>query len=316
MNAATLLLSTLVVLGGPQDEVARNNAPGQLMIDDCLIDIVDERDVPALDAGRLQTVEYREGDIVDLGDLLATIDQREAEARRKQAMHDRDAAKEKATNDVNKKFAEASERVALYEYKVSEAANKKHRGTISLVEMTKFWFQHERAIYQIDQAEHEMVVSKIEALAAEARLHEAELVLERRQIVAPISGVVVELYHKDGDWVEPGEPVLHLVFLERLRVKGTVDAKQYSPSELDNKPVSVDVELSRGRKETFEGKIVFVDPQIDQRGHFNVWAEVSNRVEGGHWVLQPGREGSMTINLGPGSDNEVGQFSEADTTVR
>ncbi len=316
MNAATLLLSTILALGGPQDEVARNNAPGQLSLDSCLIDIVDERDVPALDAGRLQTVEYREGDIVDLGDLLATIDQREAEARREQAMHERDAAKEKATNEVNKDFAVASQKVAWFEYQVSLEANKKHPGTISKTEMAKFWFQHERARYQIKQAEHEMDISKIEVLAAEARLHEADLALERRQIVAPISGVVVELYHKDGDWVEPGEPVMHLVFLERLRVKGTVDAKQFAPSELDNKPVSVDVELSRGRTETFDGKIVFVDPQIDQRGHFNVWAEVNNRVEDGHWILQPGREGTMTINLGLGNDNQVGQFPEANTTVR
>lgn len=316
MNAATLLLTAALALGGPQDEVARNAAPGQMTLNHCLVDIIDEREVPALDAGQLLTVEYREGDIVDAGTLLATIDDREAKARRDAAMYDRDAAKEKATNDVNVQFAKASQKVALFEYKSSEEANKKHPGTISKTEMARLWFQHERAKFQIDQAQHEMKVSSIEEHAADARLAEAELALARRQINAPISGVVVEVYRKDGDWVEIGEPVMHLVYLERLRVKGTVDAKTYSPSELDSKPVTVEVELARGRKEKFDGKIVFVDPQIDQRGHFNVWAEVNNRVEDGHWILQPGREGNMTIDLGPGAPGQAGRLSEADTSLR
>ncbi len=318
MNAATLLLTAALALGGPQDEVAQHVNPGQITLDLCLVDIVDERDVPALDAGRLLTVEYREGDIVDAGDLLATIDDREAVARRDVAKFDLQAAEGRASNEVNIKFAIASQRVALFEFKQSEEANKKQPGTISKTEMARLWFQHERAKYQIEQARKEKEISEIESLGAKAQLIGAELVLDRRKISAPIGGVVVDVYRKDGDWVEPGEPVLHIVYLERLRVKGTVDAKAYSPAELDSKPVSVEVELSRGRRETFEGKIVFVDPQIDQRGNFNIWAEVNNRIEAGHWILQPGRIGTMTIELGPGIDPgaEVGQFPEADTTLR
>ncbi len=318
MNTATLLLTAALVLGGPQDEVARNANPGQLIISRCYVDIVDERDVPALDAGRLSTVEYREGDSVDAGALLASIDDREAKARRDAAMYERDAAKEKTNNDVNVKFAEASKMVARFEYLQSKEANDKQPGTISRTEMARQWFQHQRAVYQIEQAHHEMGISEIEALAAEAQFQVAELALERRKILASIGGMVVKVYHDTGDWVEPGEPVLHIVFLERLRVKGTVDAKAYSPTELDSKPVSFEVELARGRRETFEGKIVFVNPQINGQDHFEVWAEVDNRIEAGRWVLQPGSQGPMTIEIGAGIDagTEVGQFPDNTTTVR
>jgi len=318
MNAATLLLTAALTLGGPQDKVARSANPAEVILPRCLVDIVDQRDVPALDAGRLLTVEYHEGDIVDAGTLLATIDDREAIARRDVAKFELQAAKGKASNDVNIKFAIASKKVAWFEYNQKKEANHKQPGTISKTELSQLWFQYERARYQIEQANKEIEISKIEALGAEAQLRGAELVLGRRRISAPIGGVVVEVYRKDGDWVEPGDPVMHIVFLERLRVKGTVDAKNYSPAELDSRPVSVEVELSRGRRETFEGKIVFVDPQIDQRGHFDVWAEVNNRVETGHWILQPGREGSMTIDVGPDIDPnaEVGQFPATGTIVR
>jgi hypothetical protein len=40
---------------------------------------------------------------------------------------------------------------------------------------------------------------------------------------------------------------------------------------------------------------VFVDPRIQSGGVYQVWAEVENRLDENHWLLQPGLEVEMII---------------------
>ena len=49
--------------------------------------------------------------------------------------------------------------------------------------------------------------------------------------------------------------------------------------------------------EQFAGKVVFVNPTIEASGNCRIWAEVDNRQQHGHWLLQPGMEAQMTIEL-------------------
>ena len=46
--------------------------------------------------------------------------------------------------------------------------------------------------------------------------------LDLRQIRAPFKGEVVEMMKKVGDWVTVGEPIMHIVGLDKVRVKGFV----------------------------------------------------------------------------------------------
>jgi len=106
-------------------------------------------------------------------------------------------------------------------------------------------------------------------------------------------------YKNKGEWVQPGEPVLRMIRLDVLRVEGQVDPNLYSPSEIDGRPVTVEVALERGRREQFKGKIVFADPTIQSNNTYRVWAEVNNGLspDGRHWLLGPGRTATMTIHL-------------------
>ena len=47
----------------------------------------------------------------------------------------------------------------------------------------------------------------------------------------------------------------------------------------------------------FSGEIVFVNPLIEASGAYRVWAEVDNHRHNGRWVLRPGMEAQMTIQL-------------------
>src|SRR5262249_14164759 len=116
-------------------------------------------------------------------------------------------------------------------------------------------------------------------------------------IIAPIEGVVQKIYAHMGEWVKPGDTVVRIIRMDRLRVEGYLDKDKLSPVDVADRPVSVQVVLANGRKVQFPGKIVFVDPEIQGDHDYEVRAEVENRKENGHWLLRPGLPATMTIQL-------------------
>ena len=66
---------------------------------------------------------------------------------------------------------------------------------------------------------------------------------------------------------------------------------------VDGQPVRATVTLANGRVETCPGNIVFVSPIVDAGPQFLVWAEVVNRQDNGHWLLRPGLNAEMSIEL-------------------
>ena len=60
---------------------------------------------------------------------------------------------------------------------------------------------------------------------------------------------------------------------------------------------NMEIELSRGRKEQFKGRVVFVNPIVQAGNRYRVRAEVANRQEEGQWLLSPGSTATMVIHL-------------------
>ena len=69
------------------------------------------------------------------------------------------------------------------------------------------------------------------------------------------------------------------------------------PADLRGKRVGVRTQLARGRSMDFRGTVVFVDPVLRAKGKFLVRAEVQNKKANGFWVLRPGMEAEMVIDV-------------------
>ena len=67
---------------------------------------------------------------------------------------------------------------------------------------------------------------------------------------------------------------------------------------MDGRPVTVHATLAHGQKAVLRGKIVFVSPEIEAGSQFRVKAELDNEKRNGYWVLGPGMNADMTIELG------------------
>ena len=117
------------------------------------------------------------------------------------------------------------------------------------------------------------------------------------ELLSPVNGVVVEILKHPGEWVEPGEKVLRIVSIDRLRAEGLVHVSKL-PANLVGAPVTISVELPDKGATTFKGKVVFVSPEISPvNGQARVWAEIDNS----SGLLRPGLRPQMKIEM-PGAE--------------
>ncbi|HEX4132912.1 MAG TPA: HlyD family efflux transporter periplasmic adaptor subunit [Pirellulales bacterium] len=273
------------------------SAQPRAQVKDCLVSCIDDVQLSSEESGLIVSIDVRDGAQVQEGTLLAKINDRQAQAARQIAVAELAAAKEKAGNDINVRYARAARDVAQKELESATEANRKVPGTKSYIELEKLRLTMQQAALQIEQSQHEQLLAKYDADAGAAKLDGAEDDVLRRHIKSPLNGEVVEIMFRPGEWVQPGDKVMRLVRLDRLRIEGFVSARDFSPGELDHRPVSVEVELSRGRRERFTGQVMFVNPLVQPGGDFRIRAEVVNRQENNQWLLRPGLEADMLIDM-------------------
>jgi macrolide-specific efflux system membrane fusion protein len=290
-------LAAMMVLAAPGGETV-TPPPSQVRIKDCLVSLIDDVQLSAQEPGLLISLDVREGAQVKVGDLLGRINDDQAQAAQKVADGEYRGAREKADNDVNTRYATAARDYAQAELDANKDANKRAPGTKSFVELEKLRLAVVQAALQIEQSQHEQVIAKFEADARQAKLESATNDIARRKMLSPIHGEVVEVLFRVGEWVQPGDKVMRVVRLDRLRVEGFISAKDVLPGEVDKRPVTIEVELARGRRERFSGEVVYVNPLVQPGGDYRVRAEVENRMEANQWLLRPGTEAEMIITIG------------------
>jgi multidrug efflux pump subunit AcrA (membrane-fusion protein) len=276
-------------------DLPTQSSAGIVQIPDCFVYLLEDVQVPALEAGAIKEITIAEGAIVKKGQPLAILDDREPLVRKLKAELERDAALAKASDDVEVRFAHASFAFSTAELNRLLSIEKKSQNTVSGSELEKAKLARQRDELQIEKAKLDLKVAKMTADVHQAEVDAAEIALARRQIVSPVDGEVVTVFHERQEWVSAGEPVVQVVRMDRLRVEGFVLASEVNVNEIAGGNVIVDVQLARGRKERFAGKVVFVSPIVTSGGKYRVRAEVENRREQSQWLLRPGMNAMMTV---------------------
>jgi macrolide-specific efflux system membrane fusion protein len=210
---------------------------------------------------------------------------------------ERNAALAKANDDIEVKFATASFEVADAELQQSLDINRRSPNSVSASDIRRLTLAKKRAELQIDKSKLDLKVARLTADVQEAAVQAAEQAIHRRKIASPIDGMVVAVFRQTGDWVAAGDPVVHVVRLDRLRVEGFVPAADHDPTEIDGRPVTIEVELAHGRKAQFAGRVVFASPILQAGNKYRVRAEVENRQEAGQWLLRSGGTANMNVHL-------------------
>lgn len=264
----------------------------------CYVLVKREVEVPAQEAGLLDTVDVEKGDGITADAMVAKIDDRQAVMKKRVATAEFNAAQEQAKNDVNVKFSKAAALVAKAELEKAEAARKELTNAVSAAEFRRLDLSLQKAVLGIEQAQMEYKVAGLTAEVKKTEMEAADVDISRREIRTPITGQVMEVFKEKGEWVQAGEPVALIVQMDVLKVEGYVNIKEVSPAQVKNKPVTVRAKLTGGEEEVFQGKVTFVSPVVEIGGSYRISADINNRQDAsGEWLLRPGLETSMTIHV-------------------
>jgi macrolide-specific efflux system membrane fusion protein len=270
-------------------ETASNSTP--LEVESVVLRLLAEADVPAQEAGLLTTVAVREGDAVKQGATLAQIDDQVALMAERAAQLKYDVAHEKATNDVQVRYASKAAEVAAAELERSTGSVARFAKSVSESQLDVERLNVDKTRLEAEQASHNQQIAVLEMKSAQNELDAAKVQRVRRRIVAPFDGTIVQVFVRLGEWVEPGQKALRIVNIDRLKAEGFLPAAD-ADAKLVGAPVRLSLDLAGEQAAAFTGKVSFVSPEVDPiTGQVRVWAEIDNRAG----RLRPGQPVRMVI---------------------
>ncbi|QDV75640.1 efflux RND transporter periplasmic adaptor subunit [Botrimarina mediterranea] len=268
---------------------------------DGFIGLVTKRDLAATEAGILTHVGVKIGSRFQGEDIIAEIDTREAEQAYKRAQAEYQHTLARANDEIEKRYAEAQEKVERADLEEIYEANKGLPGTVPEAEVRKEELEWKRAQLGGEKALKDQQLAMMEVNVKRAEMQLAEIAIEKRRVRAPFGGEVLKLHREEGEWVQPGDTIAEVARLDLLQVDGFVYFDEFDQRDIENCRVTVSVPVAPGRTEEATGYIVYVDPLAEydgERSRYRVRAEIANRLEGGRWAISPNLPATMEIHLG------------------
>jgi macrolide-specific efflux system membrane fusion protein len=267
-------------------------ASDRLEVESALVSLLEEVDVPAQVEGVLADLDAREGRLVEAGANLARIEDGEVRLTHERARIEYEIARKQAQNDLKLKSAKKSAEVARTELKRAVESVEKYKKSVSETELDRLRLALDRAELDVEQAVHDRETALLTSQLKETEMRLAQHAIDRRAIVSPISGMIVQVNVHRGEWVQPGKAVLRVLRVDRLRIEGFVPAKKLT-EDIVGRRATFTADLPGRAATEFEGAVVFVNPEVNPvNGQVRVWAEVENK----KLLLRPGMRGSLTIH--------------------
>lgn len=189
--------------------------------------------VSSLVPGRIAELKVAEGDPVQIGELLARIDDRTYRDQLSQA-----------------EAAEAQSKATLENARLSMTRNEDlfRRGIVARKDME-----------DAQTAEH---VAQAAERQAEAALEIAHLQVNRTQILSPLNGIVAKRFVSVGEQVDgtAAQPIVEVASLAELEFLANAPAA-YLAKMHDGEPVNIATEAFPDKK--FPGRVIAISPAVD-----------------------------------------------------
>ncbi len=271
----------------------------QVDVSDCIVRFASELRVPALESGLIDEMMVRVNDQVVAGDEIARLDDQTLLKSRHAAMLEWEAAKLDAANDSEIEYAKTATEEAKAELEMNQSSQKEFRGVIPATYLRKLRLAVDRSKLEIINAERRKQDAQLESEVRQSRLSQIDDQLNKLHAESRINGVVLDLSHAAGEWINKGETIATIGQIDRLHIYALVDRKDLSPAMCKGLPVAVRWEdPSTGQSKSLRGNVLSVDPRMLPNGVFRLHAEIRNEgADGdtGGWMLLPGMDVRMTI---------------------
>ena len=267
----------------------------ELIIEKTVLTIFEEREIPSTSSGLVQSSSIHEGMLVEHGALLMELDSETQQLGVKRLEQELNIARKQAQSDVEVNFATKSLDVARQELKRAQDSNREFPGLVPLSETDRLALLKERAEAELEKAQFEGEVARMQEVVKEIELNQSRIELDRRSILAPMSGRIEQVLKHEGEWVEISQPVAKLVRLDELKIETKISA-QVATLDLVGKEVEFSPAADWLANKAYRGRVHFVESAINPvDSTVRVWLVIENP----DLELRPGMAGSVTVDISP-----------------
>ena len=272
----------------------------EIEVDRCIVRFASEVEIPALETGQIQEVFVDRNQVVKKGNEIARLDDRALLLRRRSAQSRVDSAKDDADDLIEIQYADVALAEAKAELENTLSIQEEMRGTIPTTQVRRQRLAVERGQLEVARAKRRKQKAEVEVDLRRADLAAIDHQLNSLHVESPVDGVILELNHRPGEWVEKGETVAKVGQISNVNVTALVRSDMISPSQCSGLPVSVHwIDPVDGRNRSLSGRVSSVDPQSLPGGRFRLHAEIKNETTDGRenaWLLIPGTSVRTEIN--------------------
>jgi len=253
------VLSAMVIASSA---AGSDNGAASIEVQSVVVNLAAEVELAADEAGPLVELNVSEGKRVKKGDVLGRLDDRDAALAVERAEIAHRHAQELAASKVKLLKSEEARELARLELDRATAANQELARVVGESQLAKLRLALRQAELDVEQAKDDRASAARAVEAAASELAIAKRTRQRRQILAPMDGVVVDVRRHVGEWLEPGKPVLRLVRDDRLRAIGFVKV-DHLVAPLEGAAATLTVVLPGNQESQFSGRVSFVSPEAN-----------------------------------------------------
>lgn len=257
--------------------------------------------------GWVDKINVREGDRVQIGDILVTLDSREAQAAVAQAEASLEAAKARlrqvkatAEESVQSQIQQTKANLELAEAELKRAQELYEKNFIARQQLDEA-----RSKYNVAKSAYDLALNNLqqktwenEIALAEAQVRQARATWEltRAQlanltITAPLKGGVTKRHVDPGTMVKDTTPILTIMDLTEVKMVVNVTEREFVRL---HKGQPVKVFITPFPERAFPGRIEIITPALELQSRT---AEIQIAIPNPGYILKPGMFGRVEIVL-------------------
>jgi HlyD family secretion protein len=212
-------------------------------------------------AGKLLSMNAKEGNLLEPGKLIAQIDTTELYLKKLQTVAQLTASETKKQNvsaQINV-FKEQKKNVQITQQRIAKmyadkAATQQQFDDINgQVNVLDKQISATNTQFQLIGSEMEVIKKQLDLLNEQ---------LLKCRIISPVKGTVLETYLETGELATPGKPVLKMADLSNLELKVYVSGAQLSKVKLGNE-VKVLIDSDAKEMQSLNGKITWISSESE-----------------------------------------------------
>ena len=267
----------------------------EIEVQSVVVGFLAEIELAAEEAGPLVELSIREGSRVKAGEQLGRLDDRDAALQVERAKITLRHAEAQAKVKVKLLKAEEALKLARLELERATTANRELSGVVSETQLSKLQLEQRRAELDVEQGTEDLAAAARAVEAAANELSLAERARQRRLLIAPMDGTVVEVFRHAGEWLEPGQAVLRLVRDDRLRATGFLAFDELA-APLEGQAATLLVPTAGGKQASFTGRVTFLSPEANP---INRQVKLMAEFDNPDGRLRAGLPAKMKVRLDP-----------------